>query len=491
MQALAIANPDTKKFNRKELEEACRKLNPNRTDIAGAKRQRAQDFDLDIQKGGNGVENQIKSLDVGVKICARKYNECKARADKLVEEVAMKRDEIIELQREGSVLEDMVNGNNNEAKKITTVNQDIEEANKISDERMHYRLKLNHMHQRQRKNRIVVDAHMSEMTSAVDSAKRERKRCFKMIGEIESGVTSALHDLDNATKEVSVERLKREQSLVNKKIEVANAEKLEQWRNAQELNRKDFEQALGGSYQLEKENRLYIINGREEELKQMSRDTEAKTSGQGSSEEAFMHIKRATGVNDLNEMVDKLTNFQEQRNRLQMEKQDAEERLESSKNSLFKKQDEFAALKANGLAGDVVDLTRDGIAEVKKTIEEELADSKILRSSYTRLEGVLVGLRQGCLGLYQRILPFHSTLLECDAPTMKDSASASVVDVANDTLEMMKTSQKIIGKMVDVIGGVDKITKPRDEKSQVQKETNEKLENPNLGTNNCRIQPKV
>ena len=491
LQPLTIANSDTKRFNRRELEEACRRLNPNRNDIAGEKRQRAQEIDLGFQKGGNGAENQVRSLDTGVKICARKYNECKARADRLEEELANKRDETIELQREGNVLDDMVKGNNKEAKKIKKLNKDISEANIVSEAKMRYRLQLNHMHQRQRKNTITVDAHMSEMSAALSSAERERNRCLKMLGEIESGVTSALHDLDSVQQEIAVEKSKREQSLNSKKIEVANAETLEQWRNEQESNRRDFEQSLGGTYQLEKENRINLIREREEDLKKLSRDTEAKTNGHGSSEEAFMHIKRATGVNNLAEMVDKLTNYQEQRSRLQSEKKDAEDRLKSSKISLKMKEDEFTTIKANGL-GEDVELNRDGIDDIKLKIEEEQAECKVLRSTNTRLEGVLVGLRQGGMGLYQRILPFHSSLLDCDAPILKESASASIVDVANDTLEMLNTAQQVIGKMVDVIGGVDKITKPDQGKAQhVHQESVEKFENPNLGENNCRIQPKV
>lgn len=488
IQSLTMASADTKKFNRKDLEEACRKLN-TRSDVPGNKRLRAQDAEVFAQTSGNGAENQVKSLDTGVKICARKYNECKARADRLEEDLAKKRDEIIELQREGNVLEEMVRGQNREAKKITQLNNDILDANATSDSKMRYRLQLNHMHQRQRKNMITVDAHMSEMSSALLAAEKERDRCLKMLGEIESGVTRALDDLDSTKQEVTVERSKRDQSLNNKKTEVVNAKRLEQWRNEQEINRRDFEQSLGGTFQLEKESRISLIREREAELKKLSRDNEERSSGQGSSEEAFMHIKRATGVNDLAEMVDKLTNYQEQRSRLQNEKRDAEERLKTSRLMLNKKQSEFNKLKANGL-GDDVEFHRDKMKDIKNKINEEQAEVKVLRSTNTRLESVLVGLRQGGLGLYQRILPFHSTLLDCDAPSLKESTS--VVDDANHTLEMLRTAQQVIIKMVDAIGGMDKITKPNKEKvQQVKQEFIEKFENPNLGENNCRIQPKV
>ena len=490
-QALTIANSDPKKFNRKELEEACRRLNPNRNEIAGEKLQKAQqEMDIGLQKGGSGAESQVRSLDLSVKVCARKYNECKARADRLEEELESKRDKIIELQREGGVLEDMVKGNNKEAKKITKLNKDITDANDSSDSKMRYRLQLNHMHQRQRKNAIVVDAHMSEMSTALTSAEKERNRCLKMLGEIDSGVTAAFHDLDTATHEIKVERSKREQMLNNKKVEVSNAEKLEQWRNEQETNRREFEQSLGGSFQIEKESRINLIKEREEDLDKLSRDIEEKTNGRGSSEEAFMKIKKVTGVNDLGEMVEKLTNFEAQRHRLQCEKKDAEDRLEAAKMSFQNSQKRYAALKANGL-GQETEINREVITDIKSKIEEEQAESKILRSTNSRLEAVIVGLRQGGMGLYQRLLPFHSTLLDGDAPILKESATVSVVDVANDTLEMLKTAQQVIIKMVDAIGGMDRISRSKHEKTRERKESIEKLENPNLGANNCRIRAQV
>ena len=493
INSLKIPGSDTKKFNRKELEEACKRLNNNRSEITGEKRLKGHDFNLTIQQSDNGTESQVRSLDTGVKICARKYNECKARADRLEEELVKKKDEIIELQREGNVLEEMVKGNNREAKKITKLNKEITEANTNSESKMRYRLQLNHMHQRQRKNSITVDAHMSEMSSALSAAERERDKCLKMLGDIESGVSSALYDLDSTSEEIFVERAKREQSLNDKKTEVKNAQKLEEWRNKQELNRREFEQSIGGAFQLEKEIRINLIREREEALKTLSRDNEKKDLGQNrSSEEAFMHIKRAIGVNNLEEMVDKLTNYQEQRNRLQNDKKDAEDRLQASKLTLDKKRNEFIDLKANGPIGNDIEFHRDNINEIKVKIKQEQAEVKSLRSTNARLEAVLVGLRQGGMGLYQRIPPFHSTLLDCEAPLLKENASSSVVDVANDTLEMLKIAQKVISKMIDAIGGIDKITTSNQEKLQSSEiDSIEKFENPNLGENNCRIQAKI
>ena len=481
------ASSDSKKFTRKDLEGACRKLTPSRNEISRAKTQLAKHHSLATQSNSDAT-NQVKSLDAGVKICARKYNESKAQADRLEEELRKKIDEKSELKREANILQDMILGNNEEAKKITKLNKEIDKANACAEAKLRYRLQLNHMHQRQRKNSIAVDAHMSAMTSTLVSAERERQRCKKMLGEIDSGVATATHDFEAAVREIDVERVERERAINAKKTEVDNSERLEEWRKSQELNRRNFEQALGGRYQVEKDNKLQKIQELEEELKMLNKTTEAISSGQGSSEEAFMHIKRATGVNSLSEMVEKLTHHQEQCNRLQIEKTEAEKRLSNTKSCLVEAIDNFDKLKANGFGGS--DLSREVISEISEGIECERTQVKVMTSTNARLEGVLVGLRQGGMGLYQRLLLFHPTLLDGDAPTLSESITASAIQAAHDTLEMLKIAQQILGKMVGAIGGINTLNDKNSSHSPTlsSRESLSGLENPNLGEHNCRIQ---
>ena len=314
----------------------------------------------------------MKSLDTGVKVCARKYNECKARTNRLQEQLAKRRDELIELKRERDALDLMVEGNNKEAKKITKLKSVIITANKASEANLHYRLMLNHMHLRQRKNSMVVDAHMSELAATVSSAETEKQRCQKMLGEIESSATVALHEYEQMLPEVEIERAHREQEMTNKQLEVENAETMETWRNKQESNRIDFQQALTGGHEIEKESKMKMIKELERELKVLSKNSDMKSSGKDSSEEAFMHIKRATGVNSLEEMVEKFTSRQDQSDRLINEKIEAEERLSSAKNRLQASHDQSSQLRSNG-SGET-ELNRSLIADVSAKIEKERSE---------------------------------------------------------------------------------------------------------------------
>jgi len=238
---------------------------------------------------------------------------------------------------------------------------------------------------------------------------------------------------------------------------------------------------------MEKDKRLGSIKERESELDRLNKENETKAGAFSSLEESFAYIKRATGVNSLAEMVEKFTNHQEHRDRLLEEKREAEERLSSTKTSLEQAHEKYDQIKANGF-GDT-ELNRQIIEDIDNSITKERVEGKVVKSTNVRLEGVLVGLRQGGMGLYQRLLPFHPTLLDGDAPNLSESATASAIQAAYDTLEMLKVTEQILGKMLDAVGGVQMIAGQSATENQAEVST-DRLENPNLGDNNCRIKPK-
>ena len=148
IKPIALSNTsDVRKFTRRELEEACCKLpqkNYRHTEGRNKRLTKSKHEQL-VKQGDADTESQVKTLDSGVKICARKYNECKAHADRLDESLIKRKDELIELEREAAVLQDMILGKNFEAKKISKLTAEIAVTNKNAEEKLTYRLKLNHI----------------------------------------------------------------------------------------------------------------------------------------------------------------------------------------------------------------------------------------------------------------------------------------------------------------------------------------------------------
>jgi len=493
---------DSRKFTKRELEEACRKqlgyessngINNSLHSYGKMKNWHKAAIETTDQDTGS----QVKVLDAGVKTCARKFNECKAQGNRIEEDLGKKLDALKELKKDAKALNGMINGSNPEARRIAKLNDDIDKAIQAADEKLRYRLNLNHMLQRLQKNSISLDSHMGAMTETMVAVEKEKQKCERMLGEVESGCAKALRELETTNREVSVERSERQRALNSKKNEASNAERIEAWRHEREESRLELEQSLGGAHRREKERKLRLLKECESRLENLNKKMEGKTGSFGTLEEAFTHIKQATGVNTLIEMVDKFTNHQEHRDRLHVEKKEAEERLSSAINEMELAHKKYDQVKADGF-GDT-DLSREILNEINDNIMRERVDGKVVKSTNLRLEGVLVGLRQGGMGLYQRLLAFHPTLLDGEAPKLSESATTSAIQAAYDTLEMLKVTEQILGKMLGCVGGVECVTgsssQTNDDEnagsSPIKKEPIESLENPNLGDNNCRIKAKV
>ena len=433
----------------------------------------------------------MRILDTGVKLCARKLNEAKAQADKLDEELVKNLDELKDLARERDALDDMLNGNNDDARRIEKLTKEIEEINETSEQQLYYRVQLNHVKDRLEKNSLVTDGQMSALSDTVDASERELAKCERVLGEVQSTHTKALRDLENAVRDVELERQQRNSELATLRCKAENSERMEKWGLALEGSRPTVEESFGGSKKHDKDKNLPSVRERKAELAQLRSVLDAKTATNSNLEESFKNIKQATGVNSLTEMLEKLTRHQEHRDRLLAEKKDTEDRLNAAKQSLENAHQRFEKAKANGF-GDT-ELNRDVTNELEESIALEKVKGKVALSLNDRMEGVLVGLRQGGMGLYQRLLPFHPSLLEGEAPQLSESSTASAIQAAYDTMEMLKVTEHILDKMLDAVGGVERISSDVTTAALSQEGrygSIESLENPNLRESNCRIQTK-
>ena len=321
--------------------------------------------------------------------------------------------------------------------------------------------------------------------------------------EVEAGRTKSLRDNEAALDSVSIERNDRTRMLSSKRNEAENASKMEKWRNDTEKSRQELAQSLKGDLNKEDEEKLLILQrDRQGERGGQRVEIEKQQKVLTKMEEVFEEIKGITGVNSLSEMVEKFSNHQEHNDRLLMEKKDAEDRLSAAKRELESARLKFNTVKEEGF-GDT-EFNREIRNDITGQINKEKTEGKVVRATTERLEKVLVGLRQGGMGLYQRLVAYHPTLVDGEVPTLNESATTSAIEAAYDTLKMLGLTETVLGKMLDMIGGGEGSPSrfsvlPSDEDGldedaslegvEEDEETIETLENPNLGEANCRINP--
>lgn len=482
---LTAGGETSRRLTRRELQDACRRHKTQEIAAMASSRKleaRSIQNQRATNRGGDTVDaaSQMQSLDAGVKLCARKYNEAKSQADKVDDELNSRCDELAELERESKALHEMLEGNNSEAKKITQLSAEIEETNNFSEQILMYRHQLHHMHERISKNSVTMDGHIGEMSATLASLQKERDRAQKMLAEVESGLTFASLELDDTIRDTNIAEEERNSELAIKQIEANDASRMERWNRQRIDSNLSLHQQLSGGDKSEIERIHRSIRDRKSQLKELNLSMDKTTARLGEVETSFLHLKQATGVNSLAEMVDKFSCHEDNHKQLLKEKKDAEDRLIAARATVSSDEEAFDQIKANGL-GDT-ELNRDIINDIKSDISDERSEGKIVQSTNARLEALLLGLRQGGIILYNRLRPYHSMLLDEETPALGEIDSTNAAQAASDTLDMINFTEKILGKILLDIGGIQRV----DTKSDVEKDGN--AESPG---SNIRIQPKV
>jgi len=460
----------SKPFTRAELEDACRR---NKTkEIAAMAQARKRDAiarqnQRSTQRGMNAVDtsSQLRSLDAGVKLCARKFNEAKALADKLDEEVKARCDELLGLEREASALHEMLEGSNDDAKRILDLIAEIERTNEQSERILLYRHQLNYIHHRVRKNSVVWDSHISEMSQTLSSLKSEKDRCQNMLGEVEAGFLLAKTEFDESSREVRAAGEERNRELILKQMEENNASKMEVWNNKRVSSSIEINQSFGGADKQEMERLQKGIKDRQSQLDHLSKLTQESAAEISVFEESISHIKLSTGVNNMTEMIIKMCQHDERQAELLRDNENAEARLNAAKKAFFDDQEELEKIKTNGIGN--TDLDRHYVASINNSIQSEQSECKIMRSKNERLEVLLLGLRQGCIRLYDRLLPYYSALMGEGEPELNDIDSTNAKKAAIDTEKIMKATEGVLSKMLKFIGGIDSINKFKTDPTEI------------------------
>lgn len=179
-----------------------------------------------------------------------------------------------------------------------------------------------------------------------------------------------------------------------------------------------------------------------------------------------MQIRQATGVTTLDEMVEKFMGQGANKKALEDEKAEAERRLARVKAAQEEAEREFAEMKASGVGN--TELSREVQDRKEREIVSARAQLKVNKSACDRLEGVLVAVRQGAVGLAQRLAPFAvlddgPTDLEADGEVAKgdkdddDDLSAAGGErpdpKTQDTLRSLRSSERILVKMLEAMAG--------------------------------------
>lgn len=291
--------------------------------------------------------------------------------------------------------------------------------------------------------------------------------------QLEASKDKTIIELHKFQNELAEQKAAREKELHERELEATNARRMDDWRKQRESQRAEMAAQLRGDLSLEQERILLNqLKEKEEECERLKAASKERAAKALTLEEAFLAIRQATGVTTLEEMVEKFLGQGANKEALEKEKAEAESKLAKAKAAKAEAEAQFAEMKASGLGG--TELSREVYEQMEAEIAEARTQLKVQKASCDRLENILVAVRQGAVGLIQRLAPFDPLLedeggsskqplgssvpktLDSDSddeePELGSKTAAVEKSQALESLQLLSQCEKKLNRMLDMMG---------------------------------------
>lgn len=400
-------------FTKKDLTEAVRRLAPGNNLSSSSETQLASfsvaTIDAATKSKGAQGSSPLALMEWGVNFNARKFNELRTSADRKAGQLKQRLDTLRALKIEHEALERMLSPESPEAIKIADLLAEIQRIQDASDAKLHYRRRLEQMLRRLHANEVAFGSHLGTLDEARHAALGEHKDMKTMMRQIEAGHTHAHLEHGEAQRLATAEREERARAAAARRTEAEQAARMDEWRVKREVSRREFQLELQGDLSAEQEEALQReLQQAKAQLKRLLAQHEVLQREAVKLESDFMIVRQATGVNSQDEVVEKFLGQQGNRVSLDSEKREAEQRLNNAKKTKEENERRFSELKASGIGS--TEMNREIAEQLEREITAARVELKASNAGCERLESVLVALRQGALGLYQRLRPFGHLL---------------------------------------------------------------------------------
>lgn len=388
------------------------------------------------------AKEERKTLEATVNNNARKYNTLRdsVAKDKTLIETML--DDLALLERDVKALRAAEKASTQETIRIEDLRKLVADTDIKINVELFQKAQLTHMSRRLRHNLVAYESHINDLNLAIDSAGREIAEVELLLKQLANKKAESEKNLEATKLEITQQTQEREDELAALRDEVDKAERMVEWRKERQretqLARAEAEGDLdeAGEKQLIEQNTQ--LEERDASLQAASKSTLDKEL---TMEEAFMQIRRATGINTLEEMVEKFMGQMANKEALELEKHEAEEHLALVRRKLAEAEATFSELRASGVAGQ--EFSREAYDTLDDEINKLKSDLKYNTMACKRLESVQVSCRLGALGLAQRLAPLTNLLNSADESTLPHTGI--------EALDALLRSQKKVEKMIEII----------------------------------------
>ena len=270
--------------------------------------------------------NTVEKLTGEVNELKKRYNELKSIAKLRQNELTKRNDELRDLEREGQ----RASAENPLARQIRVLENKLEKATMKCNEAAAFRKTYDHIINRLKDEKRHFDVQLQQSMSTLKAKEADLGELIQMSTDAHRAKETSKSELAKLEQTIAEERKIRQKELAERRKLVQSKIEVNQRMEQRERKRRELRLEEAGELNMDGEQNLiknYVAQGfysaaAEHEL-QMQKDKVT------TYEEAFRRIKEATGIEDINEVIEKFLTQDETAANLTQLTKEAQSRIEA------------------------------------------------------------------------------------------------------------------------------------------------------------------
>jgi hypothetical protein len=347
----------------------------------------------------NNAQNTVEKLTGEVNELKKRYNELKHIAKLRQSDLTKRNDELRDLERDGQ----RASADNPLARQIRVLENKLEKATMKCNEAAAFRKTYDHIINRLKDEKRHFDVQLQQSMTTLKAKEADLAELIQMSTDAHRAKETAKAELARLEQTIAEERKIRQKELAERRKLVQAKIEVNQRMEQRERKRRELQLEAAGELNMDGEQNLiknYVSQGfysasAEHEL-QMQKDKVT------TYEEAFRRIKEATGIEDINEVIEKFLTQDETAANLTQLTKEAQSRIEAlnEEKGLAKAKVEEMRYSGPGSFGSrrIVDEYDAKLAEANSKCDKN-------RKRFDKMAKLLVNAKAGIQHLADRLEP--------------------------------------------------------------------------------------
>jgi len=344
-----------------------------------------------------GAGNTVEKLTAEVNELKKKYNELKHIARVRQKDLTQRNDELRDLERDGA----RASSDNPLARQIRILDNKLEKANMKCNEAAAFRKTYEHIISRLKDEKRHFDVQLQTAMSTLKAKEEDLRELIQMSTDAHRAKEAAKSELARLEQTIAEERKIRQKELAERRKLVQAKIEVNQRMEQRERKRRELQLEAAGELNMDGEQNLiknYVAQGfysasAEHEL-QMQKDKVT------TYEEAFRRIKEATGIEDINEVIEKFLTQDETQDNLTRLSKEAQARIDALNEEKGKAK---AKVEEMRYAGPGTFGSRRIVDEYDAKLSEASSKCDKNRKRYEKMAKLLVNAKAGIEHLADRL----------------------------------------------------------------------------------------